>query len=221
MTTFSNTLKLLRKNAGLTQEELSKHLNVSRSTIGMYEHGSREPDYEMLEVIADYFNVDIDYLLGRTLKTTKRLQSTEMSEDEYKKTFSKKLKYYMSINNKTQIDIINDLNINKSAISTWCNGTRLPRMDKVQMLADYFRINKSDLLEDKPETTYLDKLDHETLKQLNDENIVKVNNYSCNLLNVQKMEEPVLMAAHNDFASDPEEQKKIMEDLKKLKRPNT
>ena len=36
----------------------------------MYENGSREPDYETLEAIADYFNVDIDYLLGRTNKTT-------------------------------------------------------------------------------------------------------------------------------------------------------
>ena len=57
----------------------------------------------------------------------------------------------MEICNKKQADIINDLGINKSAISTWINGTRMPRMDKVQALADYFGINKSDLLEDKPE----------------------------------------------------------------------
>lgn len=36
----------------------------------MYESGAREPDFETLELIADFFNVDIDYLLGRTLKTT-------------------------------------------------------------------------------------------------------------------------------------------------------
>ena len=36
----------------------------------MYESGSREPDFETLEMIADYFNVDVDYLLGRTSKTT-------------------------------------------------------------------------------------------------------------------------------------------------------
>lgn len=73
-----------------------------------------------------------------------------MSEAEYKKVFSKNLKKYMRINNKEQIDLINDLGFNKSAVSTWCNGTRLPRMDKVQMLADYFGIEKSDLIEDKP-----------------------------------------------------------------------
>ncbi len=71
-----------------------------------------------------------------------------MGEDYYKKIFAKNLKYYMNLNNKSQIDIINDLNINKSAISTWCNGTRLPRMDKVDMLAKYFNINRSDLIEE-------------------------------------------------------------------------
>ena len=70
MGNFQNMLKQLRKSKGLTQDELAKLLKVSRSAIGMYENGSREPDYETLEVIADYFNVDIDYLLGRTIKTT-------------------------------------------------------------------------------------------------------------------------------------------------------
>lgn len=70
MGNFQNVLKSLRKTRGLTQDELAKILKISRSTIGMYENGSREPDYETLEAIADYFNVDIDYLLGRTNKTT-------------------------------------------------------------------------------------------------------------------------------------------------------
>lgn len=58
----------------------------------------------------------------------------------------------MSLNNKTQVDLINDLGFNKSAVSTWCNGTRLPRMDKVDALAKYFGIRRSDLIEDKSES---------------------------------------------------------------------
>ena len=69
-----------------------------------------------------------------------------MPEDKYKKIFSKNLTYYMDLRGKTQIDIINDLGINKSAISSWCKGTRLPRMSKVQLLADYLNIDISDLL---------------------------------------------------------------------------
>ncbi|MCI6511910.1 MAG: helix-turn-helix domain-containing protein [Coprococcus catus] len=70
MGNFQNILKALRKAKGLTQDELAKRLEISRSTIGMYEKGAREPDFETLTLIADYFNVDVDFLLGRTNKTT-------------------------------------------------------------------------------------------------------------------------------------------------------
>lgn len=72
-----------------------------------------------------------------------------MGEDYYKNIFSKNLKKYMELNGKTQIDLVNDLGFNKSAVSTWCNGTRLPRMDKVETLAKYFGISRSDLIEEK------------------------------------------------------------------------
>lgn len=72
-----------------------------------------------------------------------------MGYDVYKKIFSRNLRYYMSQAGKSQIDIINDLGINKSSISTWVNGTRLPRMDSVELLAQYLGIKRSDLIEDK------------------------------------------------------------------------
>lgn len=71
-----------------------------------------------------------------------------MSDEYYKKVFSKNLRRYMDIKGVSQIDIINDLNLNKSAVSSWVNGTRLPRMGKVERLAHYFGIEKSDLIEE-------------------------------------------------------------------------
>ncbi len=70
MGNFQNIFKRLRISAGLTQVEMAGRLGISRSTIGMYETGAREPDFETLEKIADFFNVDTDYLLGRTDKIT-------------------------------------------------------------------------------------------------------------------------------------------------------
>lgn len=96
-----------------------------------------------------------------------------MGEDQYKKIFSKNLKKYMDINEKTQTDLINDLNLNKSAVSTWCNGTRLPRMDKVDLLAKYFGISRSDLIEEKddqPDTLYYLNDDARELAQFMFEN---------------------------------------------------
>lgn len=75
-----------------------------------------------------------------------------MSE-EYRKIFVQKLNYYMSINNKTQMDLMKDLNLSSATVSSWCTGKKLPRMDKVQKLADYFGITKSDLIENKTENT--------------------------------------------------------------------
>jgi len=72
-----------------------------------------------------------------------------MSEDYFKKLFAKKLNYYMNITDKKQIDLINDLGVTRSAVSTWCNGTRLPTMDKIDMLSKYFNVKRSDLLEEK------------------------------------------------------------------------
>lgn len=74
-----------------------------------------------------------------------------MSEETFRKIFSSNLKYYLSLYGKTQTDLVNDLGFDKSAVSTWCNGTRLPRMDKVDMLTQYFGIRRSDLLEDRSE----------------------------------------------------------------------
>lgn len=67
---FQNVFKKLRLSHGYTQAELADALKISRSRVGMYETGAREPDFETLEIIADFFNVDTDYLLGRTNKTT-------------------------------------------------------------------------------------------------------------------------------------------------------
>ncbi len=70
MASFGFIIKQLRKDKGITQDQLASLLKVSRSTIGMYETGNREPDFETCEAIADIFNVDMDFLMGRT--STKR-----------------------------------------------------------------------------------------------------------------------------------------------------
>lgn len=62
---FSERLRELRQNKGLSQSQLADALNISKSAISMYELGKREPDLETLEGIADFFNVDINYLIGK------------------------------------------------------------------------------------------------------------------------------------------------------------
>lgn len=67
MSCFSERLRSLRKNFGLSQQKLADAIgSVSKSSINMYERGDREPGLETMEAFADFFNVDLDYLYGKT-----------------------------------------------------------------------------------------------------------------------------------------------------------
>lgn len=66
MAEFKDRILELRLERNFNQEELAKALDVSKSTVGMWEIGKRLPGPDKYEEIADYFNVDMDYLYGRT-----------------------------------------------------------------------------------------------------------------------------------------------------------
>lgn len=61
---FKTRLSELRKSKGLTQEQLADKLGISSSAISAYERGIREPNFETIGSIADFFNVDQGFLLG-------------------------------------------------------------------------------------------------------------------------------------------------------------
>ena len=72
-------------------------------------------------------------------------------EVDFRKQFAKRLNHYMNAHGKKQIDLIEDLGLTRSTVSSWCTGRRLPNIKKMDMLAEYFQIKRSDLLEDKKE----------------------------------------------------------------------
>lgn len=78
-----------------------------------------------------------------------------MSDLGNKEIFSKNLNYYMTINKKTRTDVCRDLDIPYSTFTDWCNANIYPRIDKIEVLANYFDIKKSDLVENKEK---IDKL---------------------------------------------------------------
>lgn len=60
-----NRLKELRKKNNITLQKLADYLHIANSAVSQYENGHREPSFEIVSKLADYFNVSIDYLLGR------------------------------------------------------------------------------------------------------------------------------------------------------------
>lgn len=79
-----------------------------------------------------------------------------------KSIFAKNLTHYMKVNEKTRRDVCQALGFSYYTFSDWCNGKKYPRMDKVELLADYFGILKSDLIEERTEG-------HRKMQQKNDD----------------------------------------------------
>lgn len=96
MTILGRRITELRESRKMTQEELAKKLNISRASLSHYEKNRREPDYETLQKIADYFQVSIDYMFGRTANSKEILDeqvrdfvdSLELSDSNILESFT-------------------------------------------------------------------------------------------------------------------------------------
>lgn len=107
---FTERLKSLRKEAGLTQKEIADHFKTSPQSYAQWEKGLRNPSKESLEKLAQFFNVSTDYLLGNSeLKNPEdQLSNVELlfrktsknMTPEQKETFQKELLEFMEIRRK-------------------------------------------------------------------------------------------------------------------------
>lgn len=78
MELFSIRFKEERKNKGLTQEQLAKEFFLNKSSISRYEKGTQMPEMVMLQKFAEYFDVSVDYLLGRTDERNVHKEKTKL-----------------------------------------------------------------------------------------------------------------------------------------------
>ena len=147
---FSIALKELRENKKLSQKQLAADLHISQSTVGMWESGKREPNFEMLTKLAEYFNVSTDYLIGNLdTPTPKTLDEQFLFYDIYKSLCLK--------NGETVSRVAEKLNIQKSNVTAWKNGG-VPRADVLMNIAEYFGCSVDYLLgRDQEQEKSLDK----------------------------------------------------------------
>lgn len=78
---FALNIKKLREERNLSQKDVADHLGVTRQAVNSYECGRREPDYQTLIKLADFFTVTVDYLLGRS--SYKGINNLEECETRY------------------------------------------------------------------------------------------------------------------------------------------
>ena len=89
-----------------------------------------------------------------------------MSENEQRVIFSRNLNRILDQTGKTQREVAEAIDVPATTLNTWCTGVALPRMGKVQKLADYFGIKKSDLLEDRSDGYYLNEKTAEMAQEI-------------------------------------------------------
>jgi len=105
---FGENLKNLRKQKGITQQHVANAINTSRSCISNYESGNRQPDNETIKLLADYFDVSVDYLFGRSeVKTL--IKSNSMIKDVQD--------FLSRINSFDTLDVSNDSAYIKCAVA--------------------------------------------------------------------------------------------------------
>ncbi|AHL70838.1 MULTISPECIES: helix-turn-helix domain-containing protein [Bacillus] len=85
---LSKRLKSVRKNRGLTQEELAKRVKTTKGTISNYENGHSTPSNEMLKDLADALNTTTDYLLGRTETISSNQVAYDLNDPELQIAFN-------------------------------------------------------------------------------------------------------------------------------------
>ena len=121
-----------------------------------------------------------------------------MTDKEQKQIFSRNLNKYLELNEKTQKEVADAISVSPQTFNTWCQGIALPRMGKVQRLADYFKIAKSDLIDDKPdndshEEYYIDPETRRIAQRIFEDSDMRT------LFDIAKDMEPDRLQAHIDF----------------------
>ncbi|GAB0167498.1 helix-turn-helix transcriptional regulator [Lysinibacillus sp. CTST325] len=80
---YGEILKKLRTEKGLSQKELTDRLTLNRSTYARYETSSTQPDFDTLSKLADFYNVSVDYILGRTNDKDSLHTQAGISDEDY------------------------------------------------------------------------------------------------------------------------------------------
>ena len=142
MGTFKDIIFLLRNEKGFSQEQLSKELNVSKSTIAMWEIGSRMPSPEKFEEIADYFNVDIDYLYGRS-EIPKKAENFDLFKEL---AINNRIVDYRKVLGLSRKEMSDKTGIPYSTYSNYENGNHIPSIEELQKILNVLGVSIHELL---------------------------------------------------------------------------
>lgn len=123
MYNIGETIAILRKEAGLTQETLANRLGVSSQAVSKWETGTTMPDIMLLPLIADTFDTDIDRLFGRKVKfNNKKLTKENIHEEMYNSFFEIMQHFWCQYEGKDEVDVTEDAKKAREAIKKFTNS---------------------------------------------------------------------------------------------------
>lgn len=154
---FNKKLIELRKNLKLSQYELAERLGFSRGKLANYEQGTRQPDFETLEKIADFFDVTIDYLLGRDeISSNQKVASSNIFGNRLRNL--RKEEATLTIK-----EFSEKIGVSASTIDMYEKGEREPDFETTDKIASYFNVT-SDYLLGRSDIKNPEQLTHEGIK---------------------------------------------------------
>lgn len=258
MKKFAYRFKKLRLENNMTQTDVVDkfnsiyHTTFNKSTISQYENGKRKPDISILENWAEFFDVSIDYLLGHidikkyNLDTPNLTDKEQSMLNDYRllnvngkkekenniKKIGKRLRDLREEKNITQEELGKILGTSHVTIGRYENGERIPKLDILMDLANYFSVSLDFLLfrSDKKEVS--SNTDKSSLNFINERKLPIVEDY--NKLNDEgkkeaekrvkeltsmpfyRADETVTIAAHSNKPIDDEEMSRIHKDLEEM-----
>lgn len=115
--------------------DMCEALGVKYTTFTDWINGNTYPRIDKIELMANYFGINKSDLI-------------EDSSEDFLAAFSRKLNYYMALNNMSQKSLAEQLDVSEATVSYWLNGIKSPRVEKIDKLCEIFNCTRSDLVED-------------------------------------------------------------------------
>lgn len=154
---FSERLQQARKDAGLTQSDIAREIDLTTSAYGYYEQGKRDPNFETLMRLCSILNVSSDYLLGldnlnenkesysssASLKTKENLNSIN---HEIKKAIAQNIMLYRKKKKLTQRELAILLNTKTTLVSAWERGTSTPDVENLFNICKILEVSIIDMI---------------------------------------------------------------------------
>lgn len=137
MSNFNNKLKMLRQERGLSQQSLADEVGMSKSSINMYERGEREPGIETVKRIADFFNVDVDYLFG--VSDIRKRRGFKFGARIYQNT-AQNIQHHREEANLTQKQFADLLGVDESAVVELESGKNPLEKEMLYKICDVLRL---------------------------------------------------------------------------------